>query len=83
MILLRWLCRLRRLCPRAGLIALAVWFPVTMLTASGVPIPGRRTLTWLDTLGAGGAYLIFRIAIPARFPNIFIGLFHGLGAFVF
>src|SRR2546430_3915329 len=32
------------------------------------------------TLGAGRGYLIFRVAIPAAVPNIFIGLFMGLGA---
>src|SRR6478736_3303156 len=32
------------------------------------------------TLGAGRAYLIFRVAVPAAVPNIFIGLFMGLGA---
>jgi len=64
----------------AGLIALAVWFPVTMLTASGI---SNTRASWLDvarTLGAGRGYLIFRVAIPAAIPNIFIGLFMGLGA---
>ena len=64
----------------AALIALAVWFPVTMLTASGI---SNTRASWLDvarTLGAGRAYLIFRVAIPAAIPNIFIGLFMGLGA---
>ncbi|MCA1659020.1 MAG: ABC transporter permease subunit [Verrucomicrobiaceae bacterium] len=32
------------------------------------------------TLGAGRGYLIFRVAIPAALPSIFIGLFMGLGA---
>jgi NitT/TauT family transport system permease protein len=50
---------------------------------------GDRTLrapntraSYLDvarTLGARRAYLIFRIAIPAALPSIFIGLFMGLG----
>ena len=64
----------------AGLIALAVWFPVTMLTASGVSNTRASYLDVARTLGAGRAYLIFRIAIPAAVPNIFIGLFMGLGA---
>jgi NitT/TauT family transport system permease protein len=64
----------------AALIALAVWFPVTMLTASGI---SNTRASWLDvarTLGASRAYLIFRVAIPAAIPNIFIGLFMGLGS---
>lgn len=62
-----------------GLIALAVWFPVTMLTISGI---ASTRASWLDvarTLGARPKYLIFRVAIPAALPNIFIGLFMGLG----
>jgi NitT/TauT family transport system permease protein len=64
----------------AGLIALAVWFPVTMLTASGISNTRASYLDVARTLGAGRAYLIFRVAIPAAVPSIFIGLFMGLGA---
>src|SRR5206468_2209340 len=64
----------------AGLVALAVWFPVTMLTASGISNTRASYLDVARTLGAGRAYLIFRVAIPAAVPNIFIGLFMGLGA---
>lgn len=63
-----------------GLIALAVWFPVTMLTASGISNTRESYLDVARTLGAGRGYLIFRVAIPAAMPNIFIGLFMGLGA---
>jgi NitT/TauT family transport system permease protein len=64
----------------AALIALAVWFPVTMLTASGISNTRASYLDVARTLGAGRWYLIFRVAIPAAVPNIFIGLFMGLGA---
>jgi NitT/TauT family transport system permease protein len=63
-----------------GLIALAVWFPVTMLTASGISNTRSSYLDVARTLGAGRAYLIFHVAIPAAMPSIFIGLFMGLGA---
>jgi NitT/TauT family transport system permease protein len=63
-----------------SLIALAVWFPVTMLTASGISNTRASYLDVARTLGAGRGYLIFRVAIPAAMPNIFIGLFMGLGA---
>ena len=62
------------------LIAFAVWFPVTILTSSGI---ANVRLSYLDvarTLGAGPAYLVFRVAIPAAMPHIFLGLFMGLGA---
>ena len=62
------------------LIAYAVWFPMTMLTASGI---ANVRLSYLDvarTLGAGKGYLIFRVAIPSALPNVFLGLFVGLTA---
>lgn len=64
----------------AGLVALAVWFPVTMLTASGISNTRASYLDVARTLGAKRKYLIFRVAFPAAIPNIFIGLFMGLGA---
>ena len=42
--------------------------------------PASPTSTSPGRLGAGRAYLIFRVAIPAALPSIFIGLFMGLGA---
>jgi len=63
-----------------GLIALAVWFPVTMLTVSGISNTRASFLDVARTLGAGRAYLIFRVAIPAAMPSVFIGLFMGLSA---
>jgi NitT/TauT family transport system permease protein len=63
-----------------ALIALAVWFPVTMLTASGIANVRASLLDVARTLGAGRGYLIFRVALPAALPSIFIGLFMGLGS---
>jgi len=64
----------------AALIGLAVWFPVTMLTASGISNVRASYLDVARTLGAGRLYLIFKVALPAAMPSIFIGLFMGLGA---
>jgi NitT/TauT family transport system permease protein len=63
-----------------SLIALAVWFPVTMLTLSGVSNTRASYLDVARTLGAGRAYLVLRVAIPAAMPSIFVGLFMGLGS---
>jgi len=63
-----------------GLIALAVWFPVTMLTASAISNTRASYIDVARTLGAGRFYLVFRVAIPAAMPTIFVGLFMGLGA---
>src|SRR3954451_9714628 len=63
-----------------SLIAMAVWFPVTMLTLSGVSNTRASYLDVARTLGAGPSYLVLRVAIPAAMPSIFVGLFMGLGA---
>jgi NitT/TauT family transport system permease protein len=63
-----------------SLIAMAVWFPVTMLTLSGVSNTRASYLDVARTLGAGPWYLVLRVAVPAAMPNIFVGLFMGLGA---
>jgi NitT/TauT family transport system permease protein len=63
-----------------GVIALAVWFPVTMLTVSGISNTRASYIDVARTLGASRGYLIFRVAIPAAMPSIFVGLFMGLGA---
>ena len=64
----------------AALIAMAVWFPVTMLTSSGLANVPVSYLDVAKTLGARRGYLIFRVAIPAAMPSVFLGLFMGLGA---
>jgi NitT/TauT family transport system permease protein len=62
----------------AALIAWAVWFPVTMLTASGIASVPVSYLDVAKTLGARPGYLIFRVAIPSALPTIFVGVFMGL-----
>lgn len=64
----------------SALIALAVWFPVTMLTISGISNVPVALLDVARTLGASRWYLIFRVAIPSALPSMFLGLFMGLGA---
>jgi NitT/TauT family transport system permease protein len=62
------------------LIALATWFPVTVLTWSGVAGVNRAYYDVARTLGASQRFLIFKVAIPAAMPSVFVGLFMGLGA---
>lgn len=59
------------------LIALGVWFPVTVLTSSGVSNVRKSYFEVSSTLGASTARNIFSIALPAAAPNIFTGLFNG------
>ncbi|WP_225774116.1 ABC transporter permease [Pseudomonas sp. Marseille-Q5115] len=62
------------------LIALATWFPVTVLTWSGVTSVDKAYYDVARTLGAKPWFLIRRVAIPAAMPHVFVGVFMGLGA---
>lgn len=62
------------------LIALATLFPVTVLTWSGVAAVNKSYYDVARTLGASEWFLILRVAIPAALPQVFVGLFMGLGA---
>lgn len=62
------------------LIAIAVWFPTTILTASGIQGIQKSYFEAAATLGASGRYTILKVGIPAAMPNMFIGLFNGTTA---
>ncbi|MCG5260561.1 ABC transporter permease subunit [Cupriavidus gilardii] len=62
------------------LIALATAFPVAVLTWSGVASVDKRYYDVARTIGASGWFLVLRVAIPAALPQVFVGLFMGLGA---
>ncbi len=62
------------------LVALATGFPVAVLTWSGVASVNRNYYDVARTLGASQAFLVLRVAIPAALPQVFVGLFMGLGA---
>lgn len=59
------------------LIALAVWFPTTVLTASGIANIKKSYFEVGSTLGASRKYQILHIGIPAALPSMFLGLFNG------
>lgn len=61
------------------IIAIAVWFPVAVMTSSGIANVQNAYFEVAKTLGATQKYLIFKVAIPAASPTIFIGLFMGMG----
>lgn len=56
------------------IIALGVWFAVTIATITGIHNIDNAYYEAARTLGAGGYQLIFRIAVPSAIPNIFQGL---------
>jgi len=62
------------------LIALATFFPLTVLSWSGVAGVNKQYYDVARTLGASEWFLITRVAIPAALPQVFVGLFMGLGA---
>lgn len=61
----------------AFLIALAVWFPTTVMTSSGILNVENAYFEVSSTLGAGKYYQIFKVGVPAAMPHMFIGLFNG------
>ncbi|MDR1888943.1 MAG: ABC transporter permease subunit [Zoogloeaceae bacterium] len=62
------------------LIALATSFPVAILTWSGIAGVNKSYYDVARTMGASEWFLILRVAIPAALPQVFVGLFMGLGA---
>ena len=62
------------------LIALGMAFPVAILTWSGVASVHKNFYDVARTLGASQWFLVLRVAIPAALPQVFVGLFMGLGA---
>ena len=62
------------------IIALAVWFPVQLMTSSGIQNTNKVYFEVGKTLGAGTFFQVFKIAVPAALPNIFQGVFNGICA---
>jgi NitT/TauT family transport system permease protein len=62
------------------LVALATFFPVTVLTWSGVAGVNKAYYDVARTMGASQSFLVLKVAIPAAMPSVFVGLFMGLGA---
>lgn len=62
----------------ALIIALGVWFPVTMTSMTGVASVRTHFYEVAQTLGTNKAGILFRVVIPAALPNIFAGLTQGM-----
>lgn len=58
------------------LIAFGVWFQITVLTCSGIKGVNKSFFEVSSTLGANDRQNLFRIAIPAAAPSIFMGFFN-------
>lgn len=62
----------------AFIIGISVWFPITVLTSSGISNVKNSYLEVAATLGSSEFQKIFMVAVPAAMPSIFLGLFNGL-----
>lgn len=62
------------------LIALTTGFPVAVLAWSGVASVNPAYYDIARMFGASRLFLVFKVAIPAAFPHVFVGLFMGLSA---
>ncbi len=62
------------------LVALATWFPVAVLTWSGVASIDSSYYDVARTLGARDRFLLLKVAVPGSLPHVFVGLFMALGS---
>lgn len=62
----------------AFIIALAVWFPVVMMTSTGILNIPNSYFEVGKTLGTGKLYQVFKIGLPASLPSVFQGIFYGV-----
>jgi NitT/TauT family transport system permease protein len=62
------------------LIAVSVWFPITVLTRAGIVSIPRSYYDVAQTLGARNWFLLLRVSLPAALPSIFTGAFMALGS---
>nr|WP_297703020.1 ABC transporter permease subunit [uncultured Butyrivibrio sp.] len=58
------------------LIAFGVWFQITILTCSGIQSVKKAYFEVSSTLGANDLQNLFKIAVPAAAPSIFLGFFN-------
>lgn len=59
------------------LIFLSIWFPTASLTLAGIRNVNKSYFEVAETLGASHWDQVFRVAIPAAMPDIFMGVFTG------
>lgn len=60
------------------IIALGVWFAVTVASMTGISNVDREFFEAAKTLGASERQLVFRVAIPHAMPSIFQGMTQGM-----
>lgn len=58
------------------MVALAVWFPITLMTSSGIQNVNNSYFEVASTLGAKRLTKIFKVGVPAAMPSVFLGIFY-------
>lgn len=62
------------------LIAVAIWFPLSLMLSSAIRSTDKRKIEAARTMGATESYILFHVALPAAVPQIFDALFMGLSS---
>lgn len=62
------------------LVSLAVWFPVTLMTASGIYNVPKSYYEAAQVLGADNTRQFLKVAVPSALPTVFVGQFMGISA---
>ena len=62
------------------LIAVAIWFPLSLMLSSAIRSTDKRKIEAARTMGATEGYILFHVALPAAVPQIFDALFMGLSS---
>lgn len=62
------------------LIALSVWFPLTLMLSSAIRSTNVRQVEAARVMGASEWYILVHVALPAALPSFFDGLFMGLSS---
>ncbi len=62
------------------LIAVAIWFPLSLMLSSAIRSTDKRKIDAARTMGASEAYILFHVALPSAVPDIFTALFMGLSS---
>ena len=62
------------------LIAIAMWFPLTLMLSSGIKATPKRQVEAARVLGASESYILFHVALPSATNTIFTGMFMGLSS---
>lgn len=62
------------------LIAVAIWFPLSLLLSSAIKNTDKRKIEAARVMGASETYILFHVALPSALPAIFNALFMGLSS---